>query len=78
MYRDADIEMADLEQSAERDAQLRKAGICVHGWTQGGVDAAGTPRSGRCAKCLDCGRIFASDDDLEHSRQMAKIEGVVI
>jgi hypothetical protein len=78
MYNDADIETAELEASARHHAALRKRGICTHGWTQGNVDANGTPKSGTCTKCLDCGRIFPNDDALEHSRVMADVEGVIV
>lgn len=78
MLNDADIEMRELEASAEHDAGLRRLGVCVHGWTQGGVDTAGNPHSGDCVKCLDCGRVYASLGDMEHARAMAKIEGVIV
>lgn len=78
MFNDADIEMAGLQAEANRNAKLRKRGICTHGWVQSGVDASGKPMSGTCAKCHDCGRIFSSYDALEYSREMAREEGIVV
>lgn len=78
MLTDADIEMGDLIDSAEHDSALKRRGICTHGWQQGGVDSAGNLRSGSCVKCLECGGVFASQDAIEHSREMARIEGVLI
>lgn len=78
---DSDIEMIELERAGNHAARLKKMGICVHGWTQGGVNAQGVHAreggGGTCAKCLDCGRIFESEDALWHSRVMAQDEGVV-
>jgi len=78
MYNDADIETAELEAAARHNAALASRGICVHGWTQGGVDKEGNLRSGHCVKCLECGRIFKSEDDCHHSRIMARDEGVKV
>ncbi len=58
---DADIEMADLQRSAAREARLKKAGICTHGWYQA--------KYGQPAVCLECGKVFACESDLNDERR---------
>ena len=48
----ADYEMADLERKGNIAHNLKKKGICLHGWRQGGDP--GNPYDN--SKCLDCGK----------------------
>ena len=50
----ADYEMAELEAVGNRSAELKKRGICTHGWWT----------SIPVVKCLHCGKEFKTDDDL--------------
>lgn len=61
VVRDADIEMAGLQEAANHAARLRKRGICTHGWAK-------VPDVGP-AKCLECGKVFACADDLYADRR---------
>ena len=58
---DADIEMAALQDTADREDWLKSNGICAHGWVQNHKD-------GTCA-CLDCGKTFPSFEALDDERQ---------
>lgn len=54
-FQDADFEMRDLEAKGNRSYQLRKAGICTHGWLQG-------PPGKPVTTCLYCGATFESSE----------------
>ena len=56
---DADIMTAQLERAGNRAAELKRKGLCVHGWRQNQSDGL--------IKCLDCGKI-ATDEELEDDR----------
>lgn len=55
MLRDADIEMWELEEAANREYNLKKAGKCAHGWRQG-------------LTCLECGKTFKSEEEMDSER----------
>jgi hypothetical protein len=48
----ADYQQAKLERLGDRIADLKKQGICSHGWLK-------TP-PGQQVTCLDCGSVFPS------------------
>jgi len=58
---DADIEMADLNATADRHARLAAKGICTHGWLQ----------TRPIVKCKDCGQEFASVEAAMEAADMA-------
>ena len=58
---DADIEMAALQDTADREDYLKAKGICAHGWVQNYPD-------GKC-ECKDCGKVFTCFEDLDDERQ---------
>ena len=60
-FGDADIEMAELNATADREAALRHQGYCTHSYRQGGLP-------GGLTKCLDCGKV-ATEEDLDEERQ---------
>jgi len=62
--------MAELTQQANRSAALRKRGICDHGYIQGPPGHRQAPRSDWL--CLDCGKTFATEAELEASREAAR------
>ena len=66
---DADIEMAELTATANREAALRKRGICAHSWRQGPPGPWNAPRSDW--KCLDCGRTFKTAEEMDDERREA-------
>ena len=49
----ADYQQAKLERLGDRIADLKKQGICSHGWLK-------TPPGQQQATCLDCGLVFPS------------------
>ena len=57
--RTADIQMSELVRLGRRDAELRRRGICSHGWTQG---TPGKPDG--ATRCLHCGKSFATFAEL--------------
>jgi len=63
-FQDADFEQRDLESLGRRLTQLKRAGICTHGWTKGQPG----PEDRGPITCLDCGAIFATPDDLYQAR----------
>ena len=58
--RDADIETADLCRAAKHEAALRRRGICAHSWYR-------APH-GQPAVCNHCGKVFATEADLNAER----------
>lgn len=66
---DADIEMADLQAAANREARLRKRGICTHGWLQGPPGPPDAPTT--VATCLHCGQTWPTIDDAHEARRAA-------
>jgi len=71
-FQDADIEMAQLEAAAARDARLLKAGRCPHTWIQGPPGPPSAPR--RDYLCHHCGATFATREELEQSSRQARGE----
>lgn len=63
---DADIEMADLQEAANREARLKRKGICTHGHLQG---PPGKPK----VTCLNCGKVFADFEEAYEARAEALI-----
>lgn len=59
-FQDADFEMRELEEAANRAARLRDQGICVH-------DRFRTFDTGE-ARCGDCGVTFLSEEALLRDR----------
>jgi len=57
---DADIEMADLQDIADREDRLRAKGICCHG-------SLHTFDDGTC-ECCDCGEKFNGTGDAWDAR----------
>lgn len=55
---DADIEQARYEEKAHQTSRLRKRGICTHGSSIGS----------RPCVCRDCGKEFASFEDMVNER----------
>src|SRR5262245_18390491 len=67
--RDADIEMAELQEVADRSARLRKRGICTHGWLQGPPGPPSAPRTD-CI-CHHCGKTWPTvDEAIEEGRRL--------
>lgn len=66
---DGDFEEAELYASADREARLKRHGICTHGHRQGfnGQDYMAPGQ----VQCLECKVIFQSEVDIEASRQEA-------
>lgn len=64
---DADIEMAELEYAANREARLRRKGICAHGAYQGPPGPPNKPTS--VFTCFDCGKVFQTEEELHEERQ---------
>lgn len=62
---DADLEMGELTRQANREARLRRLGICAHSWH--GPVVIGQP----ARKCHHCGEVFADEAALEQSRRNA-------
>ncbi|MFI1584747.1 hypothetical protein [Embleya sp. NPDC020630] len=59
---DVDLEMAAMTAVGDRIAELRRAGICTHGSTQGHrADPDLRPGQLRCTDT--CKRVFASDEE---------------
>ena len=65
----ADLEMAELTAGARREARLRKAGNCAHGWLQGPPGPVGKPTA--VVTCLHCGQVFADFEDAYAARKEA-------
>ena len=64
---EADLEMAGLEAQANREAALRRAGICTHSWI-------GPVELGKPARvCRHCNQVFKNEAELEESRREALI-----
>jgi hypothetical protein len=61
---DADMLQAELYRLGRMDSALRKRGICSHGWSQG---IPGNPDGP--TKCLHCGKLFASFQDMLNERR---------
>lgn len=59
-----DAAQRKLERAGNRISELRKRGICTHGWMQG-------PPGKAVLTCLDCGRQFASTAEHEEARREA-------
>ena len=59
---DANIEMAALQDTANRSDALASRGICTHGWIQHDFIGSG-------ATCKDCGKVFADVEDLYSERE---------
>ena len=55
----ADRLTRQLEAAGNKVAELRKRGICTHGWLKGPPGPIGTAGE---AKCLHCGGVFPSTD----------------
>lgn len=68
-FQDADFEMRDLQESANRAARLRKKGICDHSWI--GPSVPGGSPSGPYV-CHHCKQIFANEAALRASQDEAK------
>lgn len=68
-FQDADIEMSELIAAGNRSAELRRKGLCDHGWLQG-------PAGSRDSKvhCNDCGAVFDSFEDA-YAAHAAAING---
>jgi len=49
---DADLESAELNRQASREARLKRKGICTHGWL--------SAPAGKPCKCNDCGKTWES------------------
>ena len=69
-FQDADLEMAQLTESANRTARMRKRGICDHGWIQGPPGRPDAPRTDWL--CHHCGATFATEAMLEDAREQAR------
>ena len=59
-YQDADLEMAGLQNLARRESQLKKQGICAHGWCQGHPDGTVT--------CNECKEVFPNEVARDEAR----------
>ena len=57
-FQDADFEMRDLEEAANRSAALRKAGHCDHGWSGPQADKPGRRICHHCGE--DMGDLWAT------------------
>lgn len=67
----ADRLTRQFEAAGNRIADLRKQGICTHGWLQGPPGPIGTPGK---ATCLHCGEVFPSTD-AAHAAGRAAMRG---
>ena len=64
---DADLEMAELQALANREARLRARGLCTHGWLQGPPGPPNHPT--QVVTCLDCGQVFPSFEAAHSARE---------
>lgn len=62
---DADLETGELTRQANREARLRRLGICTH--SGHGPVVIGEP----ARRCYDCGAVFKDEVELEVSRRNA-------
>lgn len=62
----ADIEMAELVYAGNTISRLRKKGICLHGWVCAPAKST--------AKCLDCGKVWPSAEEMEDEQRELRIE----
>lgn len=63
MFTDADIEQAEWEELGNAHAAARRAGRCTHTSVQGANPVRAPHLAPGASQCVDCGEIFASDDD---------------
>jgi hypothetical protein len=64
---DADFEMLELERAGRISYNLKKKGICTHGWRRG-FEGNFQDRDNYLEKCLDCGKIATArklDEDFQ-------------
>ena len=66
---DADLEMAELQASANREARLRRKGICTHGWLQCPPGPIDKPTN--VVTCLHCGQVFKTEAKANEARREA-------
>ena len=64
---DADLDTMDLEDAANREAVLKRRGICCHGWSM--RDAQGRQ------VCKLCGKAYATADELFTAAQYTRATG---
>ena len=69
-FQDADLEMRELRDRANRATALRHLGICDHGWTQGPPGPPGKPTS--VWTCLQCGTVFTKEPDLQAAQEAVR------
>lgn len=67
---DADIEMRELEQAANRVHKARKRGICDHSWYQGPPGPPNAPTN--VFTCHHCGEVFQTESELWESTLEAR------
>lgn len=66
--RDADIEYNELMVAAQHESRLKRLGICTHGWTQGANPVHAPHLKAGQVQCKECGKVFASETDLNDER----------
>jgi len=68
---DADLEMAGLQATANREARLRRKGICSHGWLQCPPGPPDKPTT--VVTCLHCGQVFKTEAEAYEAKREALI-----
>jgi hypothetical protein len=68
---DADIETAQLEETARHESALHRKGICTHGWRQGYTPTHRPDLKPGQIQCLDCKVIFNSEEEANDARTEA-------
>lgn len=58
---DADMEQAELERIGRRVSELKRKGVCLHGWTAPADVEAWAAGTDARRHCLHCGHVFADE-----------------
>jgi hypothetical protein len=68
-YTDADLLQAEFEAEGDRLAAIERTGVCTHSGTQGYSERCRPDLNPGQVACLDCGVMFASEDDYLDARE---------
>lgn len=71
---DADILQSELERLGNKQAALRRKGICAHGWRQGYTPTHRPDLKPGQTQCLDCGEV-STDATLDEERATVLPQG---
>lgn len=69
-FQDADLEMRELERSANLASKARKRGVCDHSWYGGPPGRPESPTS--VYTCYHCGAVFKTEAELWQSTLEAR------